>query len=375
MKSKIRGCAFLFILLCACRVTALGQHPDAPDFQRIFIPGTNVALDLDLRAFGAPIEREAEFIPANDGRVREMWLLSKPVKGRYTGFSFLKIRVEPERAAGGAAALREAALAERLKLKGADRKDFKPADYKQTPLLRYKLDGPSRTGGGGGFLTYSGLSPFPVPYSTGPFPAKGFSSRVLEAYMAQGGAWVTLSHVGQKLEPEGEQTLYAVLDSAKFADAASPSSSYDYYTLGGELYRLKRPAEAVAALEKSLALEQERRALTQPQWRQLVMTLANALGAADDPERAREVLEYGVAGEPTYPYFHHGLSRLHSHFGDLDRALASLEKAYEHAPDGKSFQSLLGAIPDPLLDPAFRRYKDDPRFRDAVKALKKKYKP
>jgi hypothetical protein len=104
------------------------------------------------------------------------------------------------------------------------------------------------------------------------------------------------------------------------------------------------------------------------------MTLANALGAADNPERARDVLEYGVATEPTYPYFHHGLSRLYSYFGDLDRVLASLEKVYQYGPKDKGFFGFLHGIPDPLLDPAFQKYKDDPKFRDAIKALKKKYK-
>jgi hypothetical protein len=104
------------------------------------------------------------------------------------------------------------------------------------------------------------------------------------------------------------------------------------------------------------------------------MTLANALGAADDTERARDVLEYGVATEPSYPYFHHGLSRLYSYFGDLDRVLASLDKTYQYVPKDKSFLSFIRGIPDPLLDPAFRRFKDDPRFIDGVRTLKKKYK-
>jgi hypothetical protein len=88
--------------------------------------------------------------------------------------------------------------------------------------------------------------------------------------------------------------------------------------------------------------------------------------------RAREVLEYGVGAEPSYAYFHHGLARLHGFFGDMDKAIASLQQAFEHAPKPEGF--LRSSLPDPMTDAAFAKFKDDPKFRDAVKAMKKRSK-
>lgn len=372
LKTSAFGFAALVALLSVCLTPASGQQAEAPVVQRLFLPGMSRALDLDLRAFQMPVwEKEADGILNNDGRVREFVGLPKLAKGSLLVYGFLKIRIEPARVEGGAAALRVAAQAERLKLEGVDKGSFKQSEYNQTLLLRYKLDGPSMREGA--FPSYSGLSTFPIPNGSSSFPGWKTSSRALEAFLVHDGAWVTLRYLSPKLGSEEEKLFYALLDSVKFVDVSKPSSSYEHFLLGRDLYRQKEHGKAVAALEQALALEQKKRELTQPEWRDLVMTLANALGATDNTTRAREVLEYGIGAEPTYPYFHHGLSRLYSYFGDLDRVLASLEKAYQYEP--KNSKNFVGwPIPDPMLDPAFQKYKDDPKFRDTVKALKKKYK-
>jgi tetratricopeptide (TPR) repeat protein len=374
LKRTTRVCAVLLALLSACALKASGQEGAAADVQRLFVPGTRRAIDLDLRGFRTPlVEWEAEQIANNDGRVREFTAaLEPPRDGRgeprplnFTA-ALLRIRVEPERAAGGAAALRDAALERRMKMKGFDKDTFRQSVYKQTPLLRYKVLGPSASEGT--FPTYlPGYSTAPV--GPGLYPGPKVSSSALEAYLAQDGVWVTLTYFGTKLKDEDEKVFYALLDSAKFVDASNPSTSFDYYALGCELYKGKEYAPAAGALEKALALEQRSRGLTHAQWVDMVRTLSDAAGSAGDVQRARDVLLYGLGVEPDNGYFHHALARVYAYLGDLDNALASLRLSYVNLPpELKFFKTWL---PDPSDDSAFKRFKDDPKFREALKEMKK----
>lgn len=365
--------AAVVTLLLTCALCAHAQQTDASETQRLFVPWSSHALDLELKGLMSNLwdySEEAQKDAAggvNAGRpLREFVGILIPPKGGDRNVGFLRIRLEPAREGIAAAALRDGAAAHYAKADYVSKASIKPYEHGQSSLLKFKFNG--RPPQDGTYLSYlGGYSAFPVP-----LPSLPMANPVFEAYVVRGGTAVTFRYAGMKLNEKDELFFQSLLDTVRFVDAARPSSSYDHYALGGEFYKRKQHAEAVAALEKALALEQKQRALTQPQWRQLVMTLANALGATDDVPRAREVLDYGVANEPAYPYFHHGLSRLYSHLGDLDRVLASLEKAYQYAPKKNSFPSW--AIPDPMLDEAFHKYRGEPRFRDTVKALKKQYK-
>lgn len=350
--------------VCAAGASGRQQRGEAGGPQRLYSPELKWALDLEPGGFDSPFFEDsgADSSGAKKSRaggsagsgVREFHAMYLPPKGKPFQFAFLRIRMEPALAPGDAEALRASALASHPRTKRV-KGDFKQSEYKQTPLLGFSLrvDVP----GWGG--------------STGPRIPN--SVQALEAFFVRAGTWITFSYTAEKIGENEEKLFYELLDSVKFVDATSPSNSYDYFMLGGELSKRKRHGEAIAALGKALELEQKQRTLPQQQWRHLLMNLANALGATDQVERAKEVLEYGAATDATYPYFHHGLARLHSHFGDLERVLAELEKAYQYQPDGS--KGYAGRpIPDPMSDPAFQRYRDDPKFRDAVKALKKKFK-
>lgn len=381
LKSKVVRFAGAVILLQACAICALGQQPAGDEPTRLFVPWSNVAFDFELKGLATgllDISEDVQKQAATDKnatagarQAQEFIGMFSPVKGNGVRIGFLRVHMEPVSAGVSAEALRAGAAELYPKSRYVSKDNVKLYEYKQTPLLRVKVIDSHQQDWV--FLSFidSGNSAFPTFYS---MPSKYSTYGVLEAYMVRDGTGIRFSYRVPKLEEKDEQFFYTILDSIRFFDSSSASSSYDYFTLGSELYKRKEQGKAVAALEKALALEQQKREMTQPQWRQLVMTLANTLGATDQVERARDVLEYGAATEPTYPYFHHGLSRLYSYFGDLERVLAELDKAYQYVPRDKSFMSFLRGIPDPMHDPAFQKYRDDPKFRDAVKALKKKYK-
>lgn len=361
------------IMLLAGSLCAYGQREDADGPQRLFAPWSNVALDLELKGLLSKLvdDTEAAQKQADAGRqMREFFGMFPPAKGNGIRFSYLRIRMEPVSDGVSAEALRAGAAEHYPKSQYVAKGSVKQYERGQTAMLKYTVTGQRPQDGM--FLGYlgGGYSAFPTFYSVPGMPS---SYHALEAYMVRDGTGVLFRYMAPKIDEKDEQFFYAILDSVRLFDASSPSSSYDHFTLGEEFYRRKQQTEAVAALGRALVLEHKQRTLPQPQWRRLVMTLANALGADDEPQRAREILEYGVATEPNYPYFHHGLARLHSYFDNLDGVLAELEKVYQYLPsNSKSFSAW--PIPDPLLDPAFQKYADDPKFRDTMKALKKKYK-
>lgn len=360
-------------LLPARALPARAQSPRPIETRhRLFIPWTNEAFDVELRGLvmnlldiSDEVRAKAAAAGLAEPRVREYaaMLGGKEVVSK---FGLLLIRLEPLPAGVGAEAWRASAAEFYAKSKHVSKADIKLAAYGQTPLLKYKFNvGSPMVGAYFGYL--GGTSAFPVPFLGLPG-----SVRVLEAFVVREGTAITFRFTSPEIKEKDEQFFYSVLDTVKFFDASSPSSSYDYLMLGRDLYNRKEHGRAVAALDKGLALERRKRELTQTQWRDLVMTLANALGGADRAELARDVLEYGVAEEPTFPYFHHGLSRLHAYFGDLDRTLAELEKTYQNMPKGP--KTFVVGIPDPSEDPAYRKFAGDQRFSEGVKTLKKKYK-
>lgn len=365
------------VLLFGCVLCAHGQTDEADGPQRVFAPWSSVAFDVEFNGLKVKLwddseeaQKQAAAAGNDSQQMREFFAIFTPVKGKDVRFGYLRIRMEPVPANVSAEALRAVAAEHYPKSQYVAKESVKQYVYKQTPMLRFTANGPRPQDGL--FLGFigGGYSAFPTFYSV---PGLASSYQVLEAYVVRDGTGVLFRYTAPKINEKDEQFFQTILDSVRFFDAASPSSSYDYYMLGEELYKRRQQTEAVAALGKALVLEHKQRTLPQQQWRRLVMTLANALGADDEPQRAREILEYGVATEPTYPYFHHGLARLHSYFGDLDRVLAELELAYQYGPNNS--KSFVGwPISDPLHDPAFQKYKDDPKFSDAVKALKKKYK-
>lgn len=371
-------------LLQACAPAARGQAQvkvPAETQHRLFMPWANLALDVELPGLimgpvdmtedpqaktSAPAGNQSNGV-GPERRAREFFIMFAPTKGGPPKFFGLRIRMEPAPDGAAAAALRDAAAAHYAKAKNVSRESVKQDEYKQTPLLRYKL-----SDGGGLFIGYgAGYNSLGAAYPSAAFGLPS-SFRVLEAFAAHDGAAVTLRLMSSEIKEKEEQLFYAILDSLRFVDTSRPSSSYDYFTLGRELFRRKEYVASAAALVRALALERQKRELTQARWREMVLYLANALGAAKEYDRSRDVLEYGAADDPTYANFHYGLSRLYSYAGDLDRALAALERTYQNMPKGKYADDRW--LVDPLEDVAFLKFADDPKFRDAVKALKKKYK-
>jgi tetratricopeptide (TPR) repeat protein len=193
------------------------------------------------------------------------------------------------------------------------------------------------------------------------------AGRAMQAFLARDDVWVSVVVSGQEAGAREEALLHTLLDSLKFTDTSSPTNSFDFYHKGRLLYLRKDYRRAAEALSAGLDLERRERRLDKASWRNLVINLVDSYAASRELARAKAVLDFGVAEDPTNPVFHMALARYHAMQNDLDNAIASLEKAYLNRD-----RRALAAMPlDPLRDPAFERFRKDERFRKAVKTLKK----
>jgi len=85
-------------------------------------------------------------------------------------------------------------------------------------------------------------------------------------------------------------------------------------------------------------------------------------------------LEYGVSKDPTNTTFLMQLARIYASLHEMNRTLATLEKAFYYLKQEKVvFEKQTSGqmtLPDLNRDPFFKDFMKDKKFRDAVKAMK-----
>lgn len=357
-------------LLTAFSSIAFCQQPIDPDVHRLFVPGKSWALDIDLTGFStsaeelmtdarstlgvlAAINTQGQFDQKGATAASATVILrAMPRSSGLDHFAILSISLAPAQNPGGAEALRAFAMDEYTKSKRVSKGRMKTSEHNQVPLLTYSV---------------AGQSPNDVA-----FPVfNGAPRRGMEAYIARDDIWITIGFTAQPFNEKDEKQFYSVLDSAKITDTSTPVSSFDYSQLGHALLHQKEYLKAVGALSRAIEIEQQKRQLSLAQWRSLVEDVTDAYGAVGNRTGAKEVLEYGISNDPDYPTFHLGLARLYASYGDLDNTLASLQKAFLSAKNERRDKFDFRRLPDPMNDAAFAVFQKEPRFREAVKAMKK----
>jgi tetratricopeptide (TPR) repeat protein len=364
--SKLHLTIGLVLMTLAAALSAAGRQTGARPPYRLSLPGESWALDLDLSAFNVPAAgngltdmRPAKSIffwvnnpvesVSDDGRAYQLSAFRQSEQKGRANLTHLWIKLGPARGQGSAADLREYVLknlSKRSQLKGGG---AKTSEYNGIPVASYKQK-----------YTLDSGNPL-----SGPIPVVNYGPPTLEAYFVKDDTWITVTLSARDFKEPEEKLFYALLDSVKFTDTSAPSTSFDYYHKGRVLYLAGDYGKAAEALTMALSLEQKQRRLDTDSWRRLVSNLVDSYGGSNDMARAKELLDYAVASDPTYPVFQLALARYYAWAGDLDKSLAYLEQAYRNRENAPT------RLPDPSYDPAFERFKKDDRFRKAVKAYKK----
>jgi tetratricopeptide (TPR) repeat protein len=344
--TKARPRLVLLILFLACAADAYGQAAGGAGLHRLSWPGKNWSLDVSLAPFTILMEDSLRngagyFTIAglnNDDPLPVNTLM-------------LTVRMEAAKVKGTDADLRDAALKRLKNSGGLEGGSVKAFEYKQIPALKY-----------------SHSNTQVQPYF--PYPIKhGSSSRGVEAFFVKDDVWITFSLNALSLKKADEGLFYALLDSVKFTDTSTPSSSFDYLYRGIAHIRQKQYKEAAEQLNLALGLEQKQRQLDNANWRNLIGHLLDIYTAVGDKARVKELLDYGIGHDPTFPLFHLSLAIHHASVGDMDNTIASLEKAYLHRKNDRRTAGFSWV--DPLTLPAFEAFWKNEKFRKAAKAMKR----
>ena len=366
-RSISRATLSLVLLTLALARGAAGQQAATRLPYRLWLPGQNWALDLDLSEFDLPAGEDISaaefkkgslgfFLNASERFTADGGGLQLSTFRKSDGKSHplhLLVKFTPALASGTAQDFRAHVLNSISQKRSGVRlkKDsLKTWEYKGIPVARYAFI----------YEDNLGTLSWEIRVVTG-------KTRTLEAYLVKGNYWITVSLKSRDIKEPEEALFNSLLDSLRLADVSSPSSSFDYYHRGRVYYLGRDYSKAVDALAAALTLEHKQRRLDQATWRSLVSNLIDSLAQLGDVKRAKEAMDYAAAQDPTYPRFQLALARYYARLGDLDNTIAYLEKAYRRDAAG-----VPPPLPDPLHDRAFESFHKDERFRKTVKALLKK---
>ncbi|HWS89242.1 MAG TPA: tetratricopeptide repeat protein [Pyrinomonadaceae bacterium] len=364
--SKLRATLSLALLTLALTQGVAARQSEARPPYRLWMPGENWALDLDLSEFASPA-REDISAEEFEKRPRNLYLnASEMFTSDGSGLQLstfrksdgkshplhLLVKFTPALARGTAQDFRTFVLNSISQKHSGVRlkKDsLKTWEYKGIPVARYASVYELNVG----------------PISSGILiPTAG--TRTLTAYLVKDGYWIILMLSGRDIKEREEALFNSLLDSLKLTDVSAPSSSFDYYHKGRIYYLGRDYSKAVDALAVALTLEHRQRRLDQASWRGLMSNLIDSLAQSGDARRAKEALDYAAAQDPAHPRFQLALARYYASVGDLDKTIAYLERAFRNDAAGET-----PPLPDPKDDPAFERFRKNEKFRQAVKALKK----
>jgi tetratricopeptide (TPR) repeat protein len=347
---KMRPSFGLLMLMFACGANAFGQdEPGGRGLNRLTWPGKDWSADVSL----APFTNTLEDALSDDTSYLYIATLDRdnPAAGRIL---MLTIRMQAAKDKGSDRDARDSIVKRLKKSEGIDAASVKTFEYKQIPALRYTIANPLAQ------------SYFPYPAPPGAMAGAG---RGIEAFFVKDDVLLTFRLNGIALKKQDEQLFYAVLDSLKFTDTSTPSSSFDYFYKGKTLIRQKQYAEAAANLNIALGLERKRRQLDDAHWRNLIGHLLDIYSATGDRARVKELLDYGVGSDPAFPLFHLGLAYYYASQGDVDNTIAALERAYLYRKNDR--RTAGWAWVEPLAHPAFEPFRKNEKFRKAVKGMKK----
>jgi hypothetical protein len=361
--SKARVTTCLLVLLLSAAQAAAARQADALTHHRVALPGKDWAFDITLppavepAASGPKSERDApravgdrvEWM-SDDGREYRLGLfIDFGTHRRISDTRMLTVTLSPAKAAGGAEAFRDYVLKSKFNDRHLD--GVRTAEYGQIPVARYRVV----------------LAPPPRPYPDTFAEMLSGASRAAQAFIVKDDVWLSVILTGAEYGARDEKLFHSLLDSLRLTDTSAPAGSFDLYHKGRVLYLNRDYRRATVALGAALELEKRERRLDRASWRSLVSTLVDAHAAARDFERAKEILDFGIAEDPTNPAFHLALAHYHAMNGNLDGVITSLEKVYLNREKGPR----AALPPDPELNPAFERFRKDERFRKAVKAMRK----
>jgi hypothetical protein len=126
--------------------------------------------------------------------------------------------------------------------------------------------------------------------------------------------------------------------------------------------------KAIQLYSKALDREKKQPTLEKNFWRVVVDNLGISYGISGDNKKAKEVFEYGLSKDATYPMFYYNLACAYAEMNNLDDAIKNLRLAFSYKANMITGEE----IPDPTGDSSFARFLNDPRFRKLLEEIRSK---
>lgn len=176
--------------------------------------------------------------------------------------------------------------------------------------------------------------------------------------------YVDLNLSKVQFRPEDGRQFQRVIQDMRI-DENPPLGSFEYWYEGSGIYRAGNLKGSIKPYLQALELEKRDRQLDQTFWRVLVDNLGMAYGITGNVAKAREVFEYGLSQDPTYPLFHYNLACAHAEMKDKKTALKYLRQAFALKHNVIPTERM----PDPRTDDSFKRFMRDKEFREEMDSL------
>lgn len=158
--------------------------------------------------------------------------------------------------------------------------------------------------------------------------------------------------------PKAEKLLRdAVLQDASYIKA--------HADLADVLYQMRKYGAASDEYAAALKLNESQKQLSEDDIRHVTDQLGVATALGGNLPKAKTIFEEAIQRDPDYALYRYNLACTYAEMGDLDTALVHLQEAWKrrkNLAEGERF-------PDPRQDSSFKRYRDDPRFQDAVRDM------
>ncbi len=204
-----------------------------------------------------------------------------------------------------------------------------------------------------------------------------YAEFVLEGY------WVDL-HLSKVLYKDEDHGLFErMVKSVKFepkkADVSDerPTSGIDERTAKETMQIVAQASaayvnqdykKAIQLYSRALDLEKRQPTLDKNIWRVVVDNLGMSYGITGDNKKAKEVFEYGLSKDSTYPMFYYNIACAHAEMNDLDNAIKNLRLAFSY----KANMIPGERMPDPAGDDSFARFLNNPRFQKLLEEIRSK---
>ena len=122
--------------------------------------------------------------------------------------------------------------------------------------------------------------------------------------------------------------------------------------------------KAIQFYTGALDREKKQPTLDESIWRLVVDNLGMSYGISGDNKRAKEIFEYGLSKDATYPMFYYNLACAYAEMNDLENAIKNLRLAFKYKAN-----NMMPVMPDPASDSSFARFLSNQQFRKLLEEI------